>query len=111
MLEKKQIGQNTIISLEGRLDIELSKKIETNLLEVIKEHPKNNMIINLKKVDYMSSSGIRMIIQVFNKLKRKNQRLLLCELNENIKKVFNIVGLIDILEIVETEKEAIIGLS
>jgi len=107
MLEKKQTGDDIVVNLKGRLDVHLSAEIERGLLETIDEAPKSNIIVNMKDVEYMSSSGLRVLVATMRQLKQRQRNLRLCHLNQAVRKVFEVVELIDMFEVFETEEEAI----
>jgi len=101
--ERKDV---TIVYLKGRLDVHLSAEIETELNKIIDEG-KNKLLLSLKDVEYLSSSGLRVFIATSRKLKEKNGELKLMKLNETAKKIFKIVELIDMFDIYESEEDAL----
>ncbi|MDH5719814.1 MAG: STAS domain-containing protein [Spirochaetia bacterium] len=107
MLDLKQVGGNVIVSLKGRLDVHLSAEIEKGLLKIIEESPNANIIANMQNVEYMSSSGLRVLVAIMRQLKQKERELRLCGLNQAVRKVFEVVELIDMFNVFDTEEDAI----
>ncbi|MDH5717395.1 MAG: STAS domain-containing protein [Spirochaetia bacterium] len=107
MIKTKQAGNSIIVYLKGRLDVHLSAEIEKELNKLIDENTKADLIINMREVEYMSSSGLRILVAAMRILKEKDRSLRLCALNSAVRKVFEVVELIDMFEVYDTEEEAV----
>jgi len=103
----KKIDDNIVIYLAGRLDVHLSADIEKEINELIKSEAKSNFILNLKDVEYMSSSGLRIFVSTMRILKESKRKLALSNMNNAVKKIFEVVELTDMFDIFDTEDEAI----
>jgi anti-sigma B factor antagonist len=106
-LQLKKINNIIIIPLSGRLDVQLSINLEKEIHQLIQSEPDCHIVLNLSDVKYMSSSGIRIFVSTMRLLKENSKRLKLCNLNEPVKKIFEIVELLDMFDIYNTEEEAI----
>ena len=95
----------TIVDLKGRLDVHYSTEIEEGLNQLI-NGGRIFILLNLKAVEYLSSSGLRIFIATMRKLKEKNGKLKLCNMSDAVKKIFRVVELIDMFEIYEDEQQA-----
>ena len=78
-------GKAKIVMLEGKLDVNLSVSLESELDALI-DSGSNNLILEISKVEYLSSSGIRVFINMMRKVKDKNGRLVLASVPASIKK-------------------------
>jgi anti-anti-sigma factor len=105
-LKSKNLDDIIIVYLTGRLDVHLSADIEKELNKIIAENPKQHLIMNLKDVEYMSSSGLRIFVSTMRILKETKRKLKLCSLNNAVVKIFQVVELMDMFDIYDTEKEA-----
>jgi anti-anti-sigma factor len=65
------------------------------------------MIINLGQVSYISSSGIRIFVGMVRELGRQGRKLKLCNITPPVKKVFDVVELLDLFEVYNSEEEAV----
>ncbi|HRU65491.1 MAG TPA: STAS domain-containing protein, partial [Spirochaetota bacterium] len=61
-LNLKKSGNAVIIYLAGRLDVHLSADIEKEINKLINTEPDSHFVLNLKDVEYMSSSGLRIFV-------------------------------------------------
>ena len=55
----------------------------------------------------MSSSGLRVFVSLMRNLKESNRSLKLCNLSPAVRKVFEVVELMDMFDIHESEEEAL----
>lgn len=107
MLKSRKAGESLIVYLEGRMEVHLSAGIEKDLNELIqKENPKI-LVLNLASVEYMSSSGLRILVAVMRNLKKEEKELRLCNLTPSVRKVFEVVELIDMFSVYPTEADAL----
>ena len=59
-----------------------------------------------KGLEFMDSSGIGLILGRYEELKKKNGHIILCDLNENIKRIITLSGLVKICTLRENEESA-----
>lgn len=93
--ETKQ-GNRFTVELEGRLDTTTAPQLETvakTKLEGITE-----LIMDFKKLDYLSSAGLRVILAT-QKQMNKQGTMIIRNVNETIMEVFEVTGFVDILTI------------
>ena len=57
----------------------------------------------MQDVEYMSSSGLRIFVSTMRILKDNNKKLKLCNINSAVKKIFEVVELMDMFEIYDNE--------
>lgn len=95
-----------VLSLEGRMDAVTAPELEKKVGSLIDEGA-NCFVLNLSDLVYMSSAGLRVILVLAKKLKPGNGKLLISNLTDVVKEVFDISGFATILQIYETEEEAL----
>lgn len=106
-MKMKESGSSLVLYLAGRVDVHLASEVEAELNDVIKKHGDKNLILNLDDVEYMSSSGLRVFVSLMRTLKESNRSLRLCNLSVAVKKVFEVVELMDMFDIYDSEEEAL----
>ena len=105
IIEENHSGIN-IFKLNGRLDSNTSQGFEKKIFQAI-DNGSKNMIIDFKDLDYISSAGLRVILKATKALKREEGKMLLCDMQDYVKEVFEIAGFDAILPIVPTLNEAL----
>jgi anti-sigma B factor antagonist len=80
-----------LITLEGRLDSNTYFELEEKIGQVVSSSPRL-LIFDLKRLDYISSMGIKSLVSVRKAVKSKNGHVVLINLQPQIRKVFDIVS-------------------
>jgi stage II sporulation protein AA (anti-sigma F factor antagonist) len=95
-----------VIRLIGEMDQETVGNLRIKLTELIEEYKIKNIVFNLSKLEFMDSTGIGIIIGRYNQLRKKNGKIILCNLNKNIEKIIILSGLPRICLIKNNEEES-----
>lgn len=80
-----------VFKLVGRLDASTSNDFEEKVLDAISAG-ETNMIINFNELEYISSSGLRVLLVAAKKLKAKSGVIKICGMKNHIREVFEIAG-------------------
>ncbi|MCZ3366366.1 MULTISPECIES: STAS domain-containing protein [Methanobacterium] len=94
------------LSLEGKLDAYHSTELEKCINKVIGDGC-INLLLNFQRVDYISSSGLRVVLSSLKQLKKSGGKIILSNLHPYVMEVFEISGFKQIFEIYESEEEAL----
>jgi anti-sigma B factor antagonist len=105
IIEENQGGIN-IFKLNGRLDSNTSQGFEKKIFQAIDDGSKS-MIIDFRELEYISSAGLRVILKATKALKREEGKMMLCDMQDYVKEVFEIAGFDSFLPIVGTMDDAI----
>ena len=105
IIEENQSGIN-IFKLNGRLDSNTSQGFEKKIFQAIDDGSKS-MIIDFKDLEYISSAGLRVILKATKALKREEGKMMLCDMQDYVKEVFEIAGFDSFLPIVGIIDDAI----
>jgi anti-anti-sigma factor len=86
-----------IVSVRGRLDAEGADEVETALRAAIARCAK--VAANFGGVEYISSAGLRAVIQAARAAQGQDVEFTICSLTAHVKKVFDMSGLHQILHL------------
>ena len=103
---KRKEGNATVLSVKGRMDAVSSPEFENEMEGLIAEG-EIAFIIDLGELDYISSAGLRGILATIKKLKAKEGQLLLAQLKDVVKEVFEISGFSAIIPIFDSVDAAL----
>lgn len=95
-----------IVFVNGRLDASTSAELE-KAFDAWVEDGKKDFILDLEKLEYISSAGLRTILASAKKLKAINGKMVFSSLKETVKNVFEISGFGSIFSIFNTKDEAL----
>jgi len=95
-----------LVQLVGRLDTKNYTDVEKQFNEVI-ERGEIKLLVDFADLEYISSSGLRVLLMMLKKLKAINGRFILCNLRQSIYEIFEISGFVSLFEIFPTREEAL----
>lgn len=94
-----------IVELTGEIDLNQSPSFHEALVDLCGEEPER-LIVHLSKVDYIDSSGVGSLVEIYRRLKRKGHKMILVAPSERVGSVLEITRLDQFFTIVPTEQEA-----
>ena len=100
------MDETTVIGIEGRLDTTNYAILENKLMSLI-DGGQVKIIMDCSKMDYISSSGLRVFLLGLKKITIMKGRFILTDLQETIREIFEIAGFTSIFEIYKTQEEAL----
>jgi anti-anti-sigma factor len=93
-------GDAIHVTLLGELDISTASRLEDDLRRVEASSPKL-LLLDLSKLDFMDSTGLRLLIGADARAREQGRRLVLIRGNEMVQRVLRVTRLDERLEIVE----------
>ena len=101
MIETTYTKQDSILTIRpsGRLDSLSSPELERDLARHL--DGVQDIIMDLASVEYVSSGGIRMMLAIEQTLEDRGGKLQVCHVNEYILEVFDLVGFMDVVEVLQ----------
>ncbi len=95
-----------VIDISGQLDAFTTPDVKAEFKKLIDaRHYK--LVLNLQGVDYVNSTAIGAIVAAAQQVRRRKGDLRIFGLKADIRKVFDLVGASKILEIFDTEQDAV----
>ena len=94
-IDLKKEESKLFISLEGKLDTNTSPELDKTITEL---EGINELYIDLKNVDYISSAGLRVLLSM-QKIMNKQGKMVIKNVCENVMDIFEVTGFSEILNI------------
>ncbi len=102
----KTLDKAIVIYVDGDLTTNSSPEVEAEINEIL-EGTANNVVINAEKVNFIASTGLRVILKLGKGLSGKSLKLVVCSMNSTTKSVFEMSGFTKLFAIFETEEKAL----
>lgn len=103
----REISDVTIVDLDGRVTIgDTNCQLHETMRSLVSEG-KKNVILNLKKIDKIDSSGLGEIVAGFSTMRKNGGSLKLVNMSERIQDIMMITKLLTVFDCFETEAAAI----
>ena len=95
-INKTQSGTELTVALEERLDTVTAPELEAVLSDL---SGVTKLIIDMKKLDYVSSAGLRVLLAAQKKMDGNGGSMVIRNANEEIREIFEVTGFDEILTI------------
>jgi len=95
-----------VVDIVGRLDMESSGYAYDELVRIA-ESGNKKILLNVEKLEYVTSAGLRSILVGAKLLKSSQGEMKICQPNDEVKEVFEISGFNSLLHLYDTEKDAL----
>ena len=96
-----------IADLDGELDHHTSALIRDEIDKTVDAFHSKHLIFNFKKVSFMDSSGIGVIMGRYNKISELGGRLVITGCSEYIDRILDMAGIYTIADRINTVDESI----
>jgi len=90
-IHQTDVQSSVILTLIGRLDTLTSPNLDTHIKQLISQG-NYKFILDFSKLDYISSSGLRVLLILQKQLKPLEGKSILVNLKPDIKHIFDISG-------------------
>lgn len=93
----KEENGNYVMYLEGRLDTASAPKVEQEM-QPLYECSGHDIILDCTKLEYISSSGLRLFLGLLKAAQPKGNHVYITGLNDDLRQVFAMTGFINLFE-------------
>lgn len=100
-------NKTTILDVSGDIDLATSPQLRKALLRELRELRIPRVVLNLKEVKYIDSSGVASLVEGLKASRDLGSRLILFGLNTAVREVLQLSKLVRIFEITDTEEQAV----
>ena len=97
-ITKSNEGQISVLAIEGRLDTTNYNELENAFLEIFNAE-KFQVILDLSGLEYVSSSGLRVMLMALKKISTAKGTFVLSNMRDSIHEIFEISGFTTIFKI------------
>ncbi len=96
----------SVLRFEGNLDMNTAKGAQESAEKVI-DGGAVKIIINIDKVNFVSSAGLRVLLYTAKRMKQAGGEMRVCGLNDSVQEIFKITGFDKIFTVLPGETEAL----
>lgn len=106
-ISARHLEKITIFDVSGDIDLASSPQLRKALLRELRELRMPRVILNLKSVRYIDSSGVASLVEGLKASRDVGSRFILFGLNTTIREVLQLSKLVRIFEIFDSEEQAV----
>lgn len=105
-IKTNEINEVVVVRLIGYLDSNTASTAESEINSWL-EKGTRKLVINLEETKYVSSAGLRIFVVTAKKMTANGGVVKLCSVNGVVQEILEISGLSTILDVKETEEQAL----
>jgi anti-sigma B factor antagonist len=98
-------GGATIVEPVGDIDGKTAPDFQEKILGLVQPHA--HLLLNLARVPFMSSAGLRSMLLVYREAKAKDARVVLAEVNKDIRNSMSATGFLSFFTVRDTLRDGI----
>jgi len=106
-ISARHLDKITIFDVSGDVDLATSPELRKALLRELREVRMPRVVLNLKAVRYIDSSGVASLVEGLKVSRDVGSRLVLYGLNTTVREVLQLSKLLRILEVFDNEEQAV----
>ena len=106
-ISARHLDKITIFDISGDIDLSTSPELRKPLLRELRELRTPRVVLNLKAVRYIDSSGVASLVEGLKASRDVGARFILFGLNTTVREVLQLSKLVRIFEIYENEEQAV----
>ena len=103
----RHLDKMTIFDVSGDIDLATSPELRKALLRELREARAPRVVLNLKQVRYIDSSGVASLVEGLKASRDVGSRFVLFGLNKTIREVLQLSKLLRIFEVYDDEEQAV----
>lgn len=106
-ISARRLDKTTVFDISGDIDLATSPELRKPLLRELRELRTPRVVLNLKAVRYIDSSGVASLVEGLKASRDVGSRFILFGLNTTVREVLQLSKLVRIFEICENEEQAV----
>lgn len=106
-VETEVVKNCLLIALDGRLDAHNSPAVQSEIDRLLEARGERVVILNLDRVEYLSSSGLHVLVAIARDLKKNDRDLRLCRLPDAVIRILELMEITGMFAIYSSEEEAL----
>ena len=94
------IQKDTVVRLDGEIDAASAATVQQKVLPL--SVPNCRIILDMSKVAYMSSAGLRMLLSVYRQISGNKGRVVLAGMSDELKETMSMTGFLGYFTVKDT---------
>jgi anti-sigma B factor antagonist len=106
-ISERHLDKITIFDVSGDIDLATSPQLRKALLRELRELRMPRVVLNLKAVRYIDSSGVASLVEGLKASRDVGARFVMFGMNTTVREVLQLSRLLKIFETYESEEQAV----
>jgi anti-anti-sigma factor len=105
-IQTRRVQDVLVVDMAGRLESRTAGQASTELNKIAQGSDRK-VLLNVDRLEYVSSAGLRAILVAAKLLQVNGGSVLICGANATVKRVMEVSGFNSLLHLYDTEKQAL----
>lgn len=101
----EKLEDGTLVAIEGDVDFTRTPELRTALIQLL-EDEQPRLVVDLAGVGYMDSSGVATLVEALQIQRKREHKMVLCNLQDKVRSIFEIARLNMVFTIVNDVETA-----
>jgi stage II sporulation protein AA (anti-sigma F factor antagonist) len=110
LISEEREADVLVLAVAGRVDSTASAELESRLFGPLGA-PDTRVVVDLRRVEYISSAGLRVFLRLLARLREAKGQLVLCSMAESVREVFELAGFMSIFAVEPSRAQAVARLA
>lgn len=93
----EELSDKILVSLDGEMDTAAAEEVESKMSPLYESKGKE-IVIDCTRLEYIASSGLRILLRILKQAQANQNHVVLKNVNEDIKEVFQLTGFVSIFD-------------
>lgn len=109
-LKFDRVDDKLVVYMIGELDHHSAEEVRNKIDDRLDREKVNKLVMDFSGVTFMDSSGIGVVIGRFKKLSIKKGTVCVAQVNNTVKRVFELSGMFKIIKLFNSIEEAVLSI-
>lgn len=106
-IDKDVVGGVLVVRLRGELDHHAVEPLRDEIEQSLENTHYRGLVLSFQGIDFMDSSGLGLILGRYRTLSSRKGKMALCEVNANLRKIFELSGIFKVVPVLDSEDAAL----
>jgi stage II sporulation protein AA (anti-sigma F factor antagonist) len=106
-IDKDVVTGILVVRLRGELDHHAVEPLRDEIEQSLENTHYRGLVLSFQGIDFMDSSGLGLILGRYRTLSARGGRMALCEVNSNLRKIFELSGIFKVVPVYASENIAL----
>lgn len=94
-VEKEKNADTLTVRIQGSVDANTSDSLRSEIIDELDDVSIVNF--DMKEMDYISSAGLRVVLEVYQTLEEKDGKIILENVRDELKDIFELTGFMEMI--------------
>lgn len=107
IVEKRKVGDNTVLVVEGVIKLGQSARFFADALKKALAEENGHVVVDVRGIDYMDSTGIGELVGYLVRLQEQKRKLILISPPERVRRLLEVANVLELFRVYDDVEQAL----